>query len=240
LVKNIQDINEHEFTFDTKDVTININLFGKLSLQSNYKKIIHKYSEGIYVPYNNNYISIDDVCLGPTEKKGTWIAKLKRDLYKSLNFRFILLWDEAKIDNVYYLKYIRMFENKEPMSWYGSMGYKQNHDIDSLYNMIKDIDIETILKDYNFKIQNNGNYTLLSLFSVNNYNKCVNLMNFFLYEKNNYDNDNILYSYNYIKTDNIYIFKEHIKNFDNNFFKFEIIKKVFELIKSDNKLYYDF
>ena len=242
LVKNIKDIDEYYFKIDTDDHKIDINTVGVLKIKSNYKKIIKKYKDGIYVPYTENYISINNVCLGPTERKGTWIANLKIDLYKSLNFRYILLWDDAKVKKRYSLKFLRMFKNINPMSWYGSMGYQQNYDIDSLYDMIKNIDIKDIIKKYKIKIKNDGIYTLESLFKLNNYNKCMDLFIIFTDGVNifNDNNNNIINVDKYIMTDNMLLCGEYINDINNNFSKFSIIKNVFEFIKKSNKMYYDF
>jgi hypothetical protein len=73
IIENIKDNVYEKFQKNIEFIKngITIPCIGKYEIESNFKKIINKYKNGIYCGYNNSYIQSSKNCVGPEDKKGT-------------------------------------------------------------------------------------------------------------------------------------------------------------------------
>ena len=172
IIKDIDDYDSYKNNIN--DLYINIIGFGKLKIESKCKKIL-EIKKGYYCPSYSSYIRSDEYCLGPKEKKGTWIAGLKIQIMRFLGCRFIFLTDAAEVKN-HDLFLSRLFQNKDNLSWYSSFGYQYVYDLNLIYKLIKNFNIADI-------INKNNNINEISSITIEEYSNIFNNMELF-YDEN--------------------------------------------------------
>ena len=244
-IKNIKDKVYKNFQKNIEFIKngITIPCIGKYEIESNFKKIINKYKNGIYCGYENSYIKSSKKCTGPEDKKGTWIVNLKRDLFQALGCKYIMLIDASKYDS-FSIFHKNLMSGISPFSWYEKFGYEHHYNTMDIFNIVKKINIYHLLIerfDIN-PLKDDEIYTLEDyLKDIYKFGKItdINYINSFLEMITNYHIDNknsyiINYLYyinkNGLMHDNIYD--------DLRLLKYDVKKLILQL--KDDDIKYDY
>ena len=199
IISTIYDIKDDVYEKLENNVSyikngIVIPCIGKYNIDSNFKKIINKYKKGIYCGYDGSMIRSANHCIGPDDKKGTWIVNLKRDLFQALGCKYIMLIDASRYD-LFPIFYKNLLNGITPISWYEKFGYKHYYNMLDLFNIIKKINIyDILLERFNINTMKDDNlYTLEEyLMDIYEFGKNTNIdyINSFLSTIINYHSDN--------------------------------------------------
>lgn len=137
-----------------------INYVGRVG-EKQVDDVIAKYEYcGIHVSNDGGYIYSMPSCVGPDDKKDSWLIKLEIDLFKVIDCDYILI-DEYHVYNLKPVFLNNIILDKKPYSWYNKFGYKNSFNNEELYDIIKDIKIKGLF-------DNSGEMSVSEIIKYNN------------------------------------------------------------------------